>query len=210
MMPVCDEQKTLITTPSGRLELVMSCPQLAKTPEAIPYAVICHPHPLYGGTMDNKVVYTLSKTLNALGAGTVRFNFRGVGKSSGKYADGEGETQDLQAVVTWLNAEYAPRQLWIAGYSFGGYIALRGHQSLKAERLLLVAPAVERFTDMPNVEIPTLIIQGLQDEVLSVEAVTTWAQQQAPYCQLVEIDQADHFFHRQLNELRSIIEKWMM
>lgn len=200
-------QQLLIDGPGGQLELKVSYPQ---SPETIPYAVICHPHPLYGGNMDNKVVYTLAKTLNALGIGVIRFNFRGVGKSTGEYADGEGEIQDLQAVTAWLHTEYAPRQLWLAGYSFGGYIALRAQQLLKAERLILVAPAVERFADMPKVTIPTLVIQGLQDEILPVEAVIAWTQEQAPYCQWVEIAQADHFFHGQLTELQRIIEKWLI
>lgn len=200
-------QQLLINGPGGQLELKVSCPQAT---EAIPYAVICHPHPLYGGTMDNKVVYTLAKTLNALGVGVIRFNFRGVGKSTGEYADGDGETQDLQTVTAWLHTEYAPRQLWLAGYSFGGYIALRAQQLLKAERLILIAPAVERFADMPKVTIPTLVIQGSRDEVLSVDTVTAWVQEQVPYCQLVEIAQADHFFHGQLTELQRIIETWLV
>lgn len=197
---------TLITGPSGQLELSLSYPEPNQATTT--YAVICHPHPLYGGTMDNKVVYTLAKTLTASGIGAVRFNFRGVGQSTGQYAEGEGEVQDLQAVVAWLRENHPPTQLWIVGYSFGGYIALRCHKALHATRLLLVAPAVERFTDLPKLEIPTLIIQGLQDEVLSAEAVITWANQQPPYSQLVTVAQADHFFHRQLNSLRDIVAKW--
>ena len=104
----CTSQKQFIPGPCGHLEVIMSCPETAKS-DVFPYAVICHPHPLYGGTMDNKVVYVVADTFNRLGAGAVRFNFRGVGNSSGRFDHGKGETEDLLAVIHWLNTEYARR-----------------------------------------------------------------------------------------------------
>jgi alpha/beta superfamily hydrolase len=173
------------------------------------YAVICHPHPLHGGTMHNKVVYTIAKTFNELGVGTVRFNFRGVGKSSGQFDQGIGETEDLLAISQWLQTEYAPRELWLAGFSFGGYVALRGLRQLVAHRLLLVAPAVERFafSEIQVSNIPTLVIQGRQDDVVSPQTVANWVANQEYPPQLQWLEEADHFFHGQLQELSATISQ---
>lgn len=203
----CTPQECLIPGPAGTLEVLMSCPR-HEVPGPMPYAVICHPHSLYGGTMSNKVVYMIASTFNALGAGVVRFNFRGVGNSTGTFDHGHGETEDLRAVVNWLTQHYLPRELWLAGFSFGSFVALRGHHELGASRLLLVAPAVDRFdfSGLHLSPIPTLIIQGALDEVVSPQAVSTWVatQRQSPL-QFTWLPQADHFFHGQLNELREII-----
>jgi hypothetical protein len=206
MSKVPVSQEFLIDGPAGKLEVLMSYPKsVANTP--IPYIIVCHPHPLYGGMLDNKVVYMIASTFNQLGAGAVRFNFRGVGKSSGRYDYGKGEVDDLQAVAVWLSTQSAVQELWLGGYSFGGYIALKAHRQLKAQRLLLVAPAIEQvdFTELQLSAIPTLIIQGGQDEVVSPDSVATWVAKQAYQPSLQWIYSADHFFHRQLNELREII-----
>lgn len=194
------ETRFLIPGAVGALELSVTYP-----PQTAPFAVICHPHPLFGGTLDNKVVYTLAKTFKALGAGTVRFNFRGVGQSEGHFAQGEGELEDLKTVVTWLRATQLPTAVWLVGYSFGGFVALRGHQAVGADRLLLVAPALNRLTEGIKVAIPTGVIQGQQDEIVSATMVKQWAVQQG--CSFYELMQADHFFHRQLQELRDTIAK---
>ncbi|OQW92243.1 MAG: hypothetical protein BWK79_15075 [Beggiatoa sp. IS2] len=202
--PISEE--FIIAGPAGKLEVRVSSPQSANnTP--IPYIVVCHPHPLYGGTLDNKVVYTIASTFNQLGVGSVRFNFRGIGKSSGHFDYGKGEVDDLQTVVTWLNTQQTIQELWLAGYSFGGYVALRAHRHLNAQRLLLVAPAIEQvdFAELQLSAIPTLIIQGNQDEVISPQSVATWVAKQPHQPSLQWVQSADHFFHRQLNELREII-----
>lgn len=202
----CTPQECLIPGPAGNLEILMSCPKQVHT-VPMPYAVICHPHPLHGGTMTNKVVYMIASTFNVLGVGTVRFNFRGVGKSTGVFDNGLGETEDLRAVVDWLTINYAPSELWLAGFSFGSYVALRGLRDLGASRLLLVAPAVDRF-DCANLQltnIPTLIIQGAKDEVVSPQAVSEWVASQQYQPQFRWLPDADHFFHGQLNELREMI-----
>src|SRR5471030_1423038 len=108
-------------------------------------AVICHPHPLYGGTMHNNVVFMLAKTLQELNIATVKFNYRGVGESMGSYANGEGEADDLMAVINWLQKEYPHHLLWLAGFSFGSYIALKTAKDYIPEQLILVAPPVANF-----------------------------------------------------------------
>jgi len=204
----CTPLECLIAGPTGQLEVQMNCPKKScKLP--MTYAVICHPHPLHGGTMLNKVVYMIASTFNQLGVGTVRFNFRGVGKSEGEYDQGQGEIEDLYAVVQWLQQEYAPDELWLAGFSFGSYIALRGYQQLSANRLLLVAPPVEKFdfNQLSMTDSSILIIQGQQDQIVSPTAVSQWVKTQMPTAQFQRLTQADHFFHGQLNELRDVIIK---
>lgn len=196
----------LIKGPAGKIEIVVTNPH-KETHSNQPYAIVCHPHPLYGGSMTNKVVYILAMTFNQLGVGTVRFNFRGVGQSTGQFDQGEGETADLYAVAEWVNSQFQPTQLWLAGFSFGSYVALKGHEQLKASRLLLVAPPIERF-DLANWQIgniPTLIIQGGKDEVVSPLAVSQWVAIQHYRPQLSWLNEADHFFHGQLSKLRQII-----
>ncbi len=194
----------LIAGPAGDLEILVT---LAKKPQHNAFAVICHPHPLHGGTMNNKVVYILARTFNELGLATLRFNFRGVGKSTGQFDNGKGETDDLRAVVNWLKNKYAPSELWLAGFSFGSEIALRGHRDLNANRLLLVAPPVERFQaeNLPLSKIPTLVIQGDKDEIVSPTAVSEWVKTQAHQAEYIIMPGAEHFFHGRLNELRDVI-----
>lgn len=202
-MPCQSQQQLFIAGPSGDLELSLSCPRAADS--AIPYGIICHPHSLYGGSMNNKVVYMIAMAFNQLGAAAVRFNFRGVGQSSGVFDHGRGESEDVQAVAAWLEQHYAPQALWLAGFSFGSYVALRA--PLKPARLLLVAPPVEHF-DFEALSLPampTLIIQGDQDEIVSVAAVTQWVKQQAHQPQFQRLPDSSHFFHGQLTALRTMI-----
>lgn len=201
---------TLIAGPAGQLEILVTSPQKV-TYSNRTYAIICHPHPLYGGSMTNKVVHILATTFNQLGVGAVRFNFRGVGQSTGQFAQGEGETEDLYSVADWVKTQLKPTQLWLAGFSFGSYVALKGCEQVKAQRLLLVAPPIERFNlaawQIGN--IPTLIIQGGQDEIVSPLAVSQWVAIQPHRPQLCWLSEADHFFHGHLQELRqTIITTW--
>jgi alpha/beta superfamily hydrolase len=189
------------------LEVLVSFPK--QVPDvAIPYGVVCHPHPLYGGTMENKVVYMITSTFNALGAGIIRFNFRGVGGSDGEFDQGVGEVEDLRAVVDWTRDTYSPKELWLAGFSFGAYIALRSHRQMNAQRLLLVAPALEGV-DPALLElhstVETLVIQGGRDDVVSPKIVFDWVGKQNPQPRFQWINAADHFFHGQLSKLREVI-----
>jgi alpha/beta superfamily hydrolase len=189
----------------GDLEVLVNIPV-----DCTSIAVVCHPHPLYGGTMNNKVVYMIAKTFNSLSIGTVRFNFRGVGKSSGKYDKGIGETEDLHAIVNWLTEKYAPKKLYLAGFSFGSYVVLRAFRDMKVSRLLLVAPSIDRF-EMAGLEltdIPTLVIQGDQDEIVSPKAVSEWLAAQTYPAEIVMLPDTSHFFHGKLHELRDTIIKF--
>jgi len=202
--------KGVIEGPVGSLEVVVDCPAQAQA--SAPVVVICHPHPLHGGTLTNKVVHILASAFNRLDLMAVRFNFRGVGRSDGSFDNAVGEVDDLAAVVDWVRAERPDAPIWLAGFSFGAYVALKAHARLGAERLLLVAPPLSLYSvaDIPPVEIPWLVIQGGEDEVIDAEQVRDWLeQQQQNPPQLVWLDDSGHFFHGRLNQVRdAVVEHW--
>ncbi len=174
-------------------------------PQAI--AVICHPHPLHGGSLNNKIVHQLARTFGALGAVCVRFNFRGVGASEGDYDEGRGELQDLLAVAAWAAQRWPGLPLWLAGFSFGGFIAVQAAAELNPQRLVTVAPAVNYFPDHLAVLAHTdwLLIQGDADDVVPLPLVQAWVQQLATPPALILINGAGHFFHGRLNELKQAV-----
>jgi alpha/beta superfamily hydrolase len=171
------------------------------------YAVVCHPHPLYGGTMDNKVVTTVARALQEIGIPTVRFNFRGVGASAGAYDEGRGETADADAAASWGAQRWPGRQLVIAGFSFGAYIALRLAQQRSADRLITIAPPVDLF-DFSSISAPAcpwLVVQGAADDVVDPKKVLAWAGRLSPAPRLVVLPGVGHFFHGHLRELRDAV-----
>ena len=171
------------------------------------YGVICHPHPLYGGTMDNKVVTTVARALHETGIPTLRFNFRGVGASAGTFDQGVGEIADADAVAAWGAERWAGRSPVIAGFSFGGYVALRLAQRRLPRHLITIAPAVQLF-DMSGMAVPPcpwLIVQGDADDVVDPAAVIGWAGTLDPKPQLVVLPGVGHFFHGRLHELRDAV-----
>lgn len=174
-----------------------------------PVAVVCHPHPLHGGTMKNKVVHTIARSFVELGVLVVCFNFRGVGNSAGCYDDGRGESDDLLAVVGWLKSQYPEAPLWLAGFSFGSYVATRVQLLVDVERLLLIAPPVTRygFSEVPPLSVSTLVIQGSEDEVVDAQAVSEWVAEKAPEATYHWLEGAGHFFHGQLMILRKLIKQ---
>ena len=199
----------LIPGPEGVLEALLVQPDNFE--QGYPIAVICHPHPLHGGTMANKVVYIVSSAFNKLGVATLRFNFRGVGHSAGCYDNGVGEIDDLRAVVTWFKERYPDSPLWLAGFSFGSFIAFSAHEIVGAKRLLLVAPPVGRFPFNPEqcIDIPWMVIQGGKDDVVSPEAVSVWVNRCPNKPHYERFADADHFFHGRLNLIRQIIlDQW--
>ncbi len=201
----------LISGPSGEIEVRLeSVGEVDSTiePRPAPLAVICHPHPVYGGSMTNKVVHILAVGFRELGAHTVRFNFRGVGRSAGKFDHGVGETDDLLAVVAWAQARFPASPLWLAGFSFGAWIALKAMTPLQPERLVLVAPPVDMydFKSIPEVSVPWMVIQGGKDEIVSAQAVASWVAQRRPAPQFKMLDSAGHFFHGQLNALKNVLK----
>jgi uncharacterized protein len=192
------EQRLSITGPSGALELALNLPEQA--PRGI--ALVAHPHPLQGGTMDNKVVQTLAKTFAGLGYISVRFNFRGVAGSAGVFDDGAGETDDALAALAHARSAHGDLQVVLAGFSFGTFVQTRVAQQLTPERMVLIAPAVARFTTSP-VPADTIVIHGEEDDVVALADVFAWARpQQLP---IVVFPGCGHFFHGRLPQLTRVI-----
>lgn len=207
MLTLLTKEETAVTIPgpAGELEAVIASP-LGKDRKILGF--ICHPHPLYGGTMTNKVVTTLVKTFQHQGVTTVRFNFRGVGKSEGVFDQGLGEFKDLLAVIEWVKKEYPYQAIWLGGFSFGAFIATKAATMLPVQTLVTVAPAVERFpmSDLsPRVE-KWVLVQGEQDDIVSAPAVFEWAESRDNPPIIVRFPNAGHFFHGELGVLRSNIE----
>ncbi|MEL7448461.1 MAG: alpha/beta fold hydrolase [Pseudomonadota bacterium] len=190
-----------IAGPAGAIEA--SIEPGSDNPPAI--AVVCHPHPQHGGTMRNKVVHTLARTFVTLGATAVRFNFRGVGASEGNYDEGRGELDDALAVLDWAAERWPGTPLWVAGFSFGGWVALRAAARRTVTQLVTVAPAVDRFTvdDTDAVSCPWVLIQGGADELVSADAVLAWAKQLDHGPEILLMPGVDHFFHGRLTDLKS-------
>jgi alpha/beta superfamily hydrolase len=199
------ERPLMLAGPAGGIEARLIPPTAASRYPAT--AVVCHPHPLHGGNLDNKVTATLARALSGLGVPVLRFNFRGVGASGGRFASGVGEIEDLRAVIRQVEQLYPARVLWLAGFSFGAYIALRASRFVAVDRLITVAPPVNLydFTDLTPPECPWLLIQGTDDEVVPYKEVLKWATRLYPAPQTVYLDGVGHYFHGKLNVLQSII-----
>src|SRR6266850_1280787 len=187
-------RREFVAGPAGRIECAVDRPESA--PRGV--ALIAHPHPLYGGTLNNKVVQTLARSFLELGYETWRPNFRGVGATEGVHDEGSGELDDLHAVLDYLKAEKPV----LAGFSFGAAVQARLAQRVAPERLVLVGVGVTRL-ETPAVRADTLVIHGENDETVPLAAVLDWARpQELP---VVLVPGADHFFHRKLQVLRTIV-----
>ena len=188
-------RKEFIAGPVGRIECAVDGPD----GRAKGIALVAHPHPLYGGTLDNKVVQTLARAFVELGYEAWRPNFRGVGETEGSHDEGRGELEDLAAIVAHLK----PERLALAGFSFGAGVQVLLAQRVKAEKLVLVGVALTRFA-LPPVQAGTLVIHGEQDETVPLAAVLDWARPQD--LPIVLVPGADHFFHHKLNILRGLVQ----
>ncbi len=199
-------EKLFIPGPAGRIQAVLEIPETDAPLPAI--AVVCHPHPLYGGSLQNKVVHVLARTFVDMGVAVLRFNFRGVGESQGRFDQGQGEQADLQAAVAWLRQRYPDPPLWLAGFSFGAFVAYLAHREVAASRLLLVAPPLRlfEFGEIRPVEVPWLVIQGSDDEIVSADAVQRWVSTQPEPAEFHLLEGASHFFHGRLNDLRKVVQ----
>lgn len=194
-------QVSSIAGPEGDLEIAF---QEAESADANKIVLICHPHPQHGGTMDNKVVTTLARTYSKLGWHSLRFNFRGVGKSAGSYGEFIGEIEDAKAIFAFLRNGFPDAVIALAGFSFGSAVAANvALGATDIAHLLLVAPPVGKYDlDYPNkFSCPTLVIQGGIDDIVDLEKTRNWADSVSGkfiYCELAE---SGHFFHGKLTEL---------
>jgi len=192
-------QRLSIDGPAGKLEIAVNDP--GNTRRGI--AVIAHPHPLYGGTLDNKVVQTLAKAFFALDYCALRLNFRGVGGSDGVFDEGRGELEDFTALVDYGRKNYGRTGLAIGGFSFGGYVAAAAAEKLSPDQLVLAAPAVGRFP-VGSVQPNALVVHGEEDDVVPLKDVLDWARpQQLP---VTVFPGAGHFFHGALVTLQRLVE----
>jgi uncharacterized protein len=208
------ETKLTIEGPVGRLALVITAAdskgELATSPRLV---IICHPHPVHGGTMDNKVVTTLMRIYRDLGIHVIRFNFRGVGDSEGQFDNAIGELDDLMAVVHWAQQNFSERQLLLSGFSFGSSIAARASYSIRGvEHMTLVAPPVERYEYDRHGQFscPVCVIQGDQDELVKAQGVYDWVAQLASPVQLIRYPDAGHFFHGYLSVLKTDLPRVLL
>ena len=195
--------------PAGKLEALLWTSALDEPPYA---AVVCHPHPLFAGTMHNKVVYQVAKTLHRRGMPVLRFNFRGAGLSEGQHAGGFGERGDVQAAIDFLAAEYPARPIVLAGFSFGSWVGLRvGCKDARVEKLIGLGVPVNKsnLEYLHECEKPKLIVQGGNDEFGSRESVEALYAQMPEPKKLVFVDGVDHFFVGKLPEAGVAIDAWL-
>lgn len=190
--------KLRIDGPSGKIETVINDPG----PTRRGLALIAHPHPLHGGTLDNKVTQTIADTLFDLGYVAVRPNFRGVGQSEGEYDHGKGEVADMLAVHDFVLERYPDLPITLAGFSFGAYVQSVVSESVKPAHLLLVGPAVNMF-HMGEAPPHTIVLHGENDQLVPIADVREWAQKSG--FTLGVVRDADHFFHKKLTELKDHI-----
>ncbi len=203
--------RTTVPGPVGLIECAIDEPVLAAGAALRGVAVLCHPHPQFGGTLDNKVVQTLARAFLQLGYRAVRFNFRGVGGSAGSWDAGQGEIDDALAVIQAQRAAAPGLPLALGGFSFGAYVAAQAAARLAAnapvQRLVLVGPATSRF-EMPATVAPdTLVIHGEADDVVPLQATLDWARPQV--LPVLVLPGVGHFFHGQLPLLKSqVVQAW--
>ncbi len=200
------QAELFLSGPAGRIETVVDLPEPDEARTGV--AIVCHPHPVHGGTMHNKVVTMIGRALRELGLATVRFNFRGTGQSEGEYDEGRGETLDLLAVAEWVQRQRPDDALWLAGFSFGAYVSLLAARHLPVKQMISVAPPAGRW-DFSAVLAPTcpwLVIQGEDDDVVDPQAVFAWVESMDEAPTLVRMPETGHFFHRRLMDLRGAIK----
>lgn len=203
-----EEASFALSGPAGKLETISNVAAPAEARRGV--AVICHPNPVEGGTMHNKVVTMVERSLCERGLDTVRFNFRGTGASEGQHDYGDGESDDLAAVVRWVRKVRPGDALWLAGFSFGSYVSLRNAVALEADALISIAPPVaRRHYEFDAIALPTcpwLVVMGESDEVVDPQAVFDWIDSLPHKPELIRMPDTGHFFHRRLMDLRGAIK----
>lgn len=201
------ETPLFIDGPCGQLEALW-----LDTPDARGVALICHPNPVQGGTMLNKVVSTVQRTARDAGLATLRFNYRGVGASAGSHDMASGEVDDAEAVARWLRAQYPELPLTLLGFSFGGFVAaaLGGRleaQGMTLDKLFMLAPAVQRLSaeNPPAGNCPLILIQPEDDEVIDPQVVYQWSAALGRAHELLKVAECGHFFHGKLTDLKDLL-----
>jgi alpha/beta superfamily hydrolase len=209
-MSAAHESRNLfLTGPAGRLEAILWIPSAGSPPMA---AVVCHPHPLFGGTMHNKVVYQAAKSLDALGLSVLRFNFRGTGTSEGKHDRGEGELDDVSAALDFLAAEFPNVPLLVAGFSFGCWVGLRaGCEDNRVTTLIGLGAPVNRadFSYLAQCKKPKLFVHRANDIYGAVDKLKNLVASLPGENKLVVVEDADHFFVGKLDQVYAAITNWM-
>jgi alpha/beta superfamily hydrolase len=192
-----------LSGPAGSIEGILTMPQ----GKAAGAAVICHPHPLHGGTMDNKVAYTLARACADAGLVALRFNFRGVGHSTGSHDEGRGETDDTLVALDWLMAATGARRFVLAGFSFGAFVALQAAVRRKPTQLVTIAPPLAYFggVAVPRPGCPWLVVHGDADEVVDCADTLSRLEPLGAEVQVRVLPGVGHFFHGQLGELRRLV-----
>jgi len=201
-------EKLSIDGPAGPIEAMIERPPQAR--EGM-IAICCHPHPLYGGAMQNKVVHTLARAAQDQGVTSLRFNFRGVGASAGVYDNGVGESEDAAFISDWCRNERGATRQWSFGFSFGSFVAFRLAAARDMDLLVTVAPPVQRF-DFRTLRVPGcpwLVIQGDRDALVDHEAVRGWTEAVTPAPEVRIVAGAEHFFHGRLTEMRTLLGSWL-
>jgi alpha/beta superfamily hydrolase len=201
-----------IDGPAGRLEALLN----GGSPDATHAALVCHPHPLFGGTLHNKVVFHAMKALNSFGFPVLRFNFRGTGLSAGEHAHGVGEVEDVRAALNWLDSEFT-LPIIFAGFSFGAAVGLRAAYSDERVRAMIAlglpAVAVENrvydFEFLRSSTKPKLFVSGSRDQFGPAGKLEALVATFADPKKLVRIEAGDHFFEGRLREMREAIETWV-
>lgn len=196
-----EETRGTVEGPAGALEVVVETPAA----DAYAAAVICHPHPRYGGTLDNKVVFTLARAARNAGLAAVRFNFRGVGASAGVYDEGRGELDDCRAVLDWAAAHASVEGPVLAGFSFGAAIALRAAAEVPARGLATIALPVDYFDELPRPTCPWLAVHGDADDVADCGTAKRRLEALDSPPEIEILAGAGHFFHGRLSDLRAAV-----
>ncbi len=211
--PVFAPESFSLQGPAGGLEARLDFPAAVAgvedwTPSAC--AVVCHPHPLFGGTLTNKVVHTLARTFNESGMPSLRFNFRGVGASAGTHDAGPGEVEDALAAVRYCRERWPEARVWLAGFSFGAAVAVRASVAARPAGLVAVAPAVDRMQiGAVTPQCPWLVILGDADDVVAPQRMLEWAQGLHPQPVIQVLAGAGHYFHGRLPELRDAVTAFL-
>ena len=208
MPKLAKSQKLELDGSAGKLEALLEAPQGT---DIVGCAVVCHPHPLHGGTLQNKVAHTLARSFIGQGFIALRFNFRGVNDSEGTFDDGRGELEDIYVAMDFLSIDYPDLPLWISGFSFGAAMAIHAAAERRPAGLVSIAPAISRFTTTPTPQpgCPWLILQGDQDELVDVDETIDWVNGLDPGPELQILEGAVHFFHGKLTLLREAVEAFI-